>query len=135
MSSDPEELADTATSEIDERGWTSFIRDYGFGTVFLAIIFAFVEVINNLGETVMAPFQAFADGMAELIRETLFAPADVLNAGAQATVNSFLEGASAALGPAAMPVAMISVVVTLYIFQRFWSRVSFSPIGFLTSLR
>lgn len=135
MADDPESIANTAADEIADRGWTNFIRDFGIGGVFLAIVYTIIEGVQSLGTTFMAPFRAFADGIATLIGGTFGAPVRVIDAGATATVISFTEGASAALGPAALPVAMISAVVTLWIFQKFWSRVQFSPIDFLRRAR
>lgn len=135
MSSDPDEIASTAADEIDARGWQGFIRDYGLGGLFLAIIYVAIEGVQSLGTTFLAPFRAFASGVASLIDGTFGAPVRVLDAGATATVMSFTDGISAYLGPAAMPVAMVSVVATLWIFQRFWTKVSFSPIDFLRNAR
>lgn len=134
-SDDPEDVASTAASEIDSRGWTNFIRDFGLGGIFLALVYAIIETIQSAGSTLLKPFRAFGDGVATLIGGTFGAPVVVVDAGATASAQSFLNGAAAALGPAALPVAMLSAVVTLYIFQRFWSRIQFSPIDFLRNAR
>jgi len=135
MSSDPDEIASTAADEIGERGWTNFVRDFGLGGVFLAIVYALIEVINSAGSTLLRPFQAFGEGIATLIGGTFGAPVRVIDAGATASVQSFTEGAAQFLGPAALPVAMVSAVAALWIFQRFWSRIQFSPIDFLRNAR
>lgn len=130
-SSDPSDLTNTATNQIDDRGWTGFIRDWGLGGIFAAFVWAIIEGINSLGDSIMRPLQAFAEGIALLVRGTFGAPVRVIDAGATATVLSFTDGVAAFLGPAAFPVAMVSAVAGLWVFQRFWTRVSFSPIDFL----
>jgi len=134
-SKDPGKIASTAASEISDRGWTAFIRDFGLGGVFLAVVYTLIEGINSLGGTLMAPFRAFGSGLSTLITGTFGAPVLVIDAGAQATATSFLSGAAAYLGPAALPVSMLSAVATLWIFQQFWKRVQFSPIDFLRNAR
>lgn len=131
MSDDPDQIASTAANEIDDRGWANFVRDFGLGGIFLAIVFAAIETIQSLGTTLLRPFQAFGEGIATLIGGTFGAPVRVIDAGATATVVSFTDGAAQFLGPAALPVAMVSAVAALWIFQRFWTRIQFSPIDFL----
>ena len=135
MADDPNEVASTAADEIDERGWTNFVRDFGLGGVFLAIVYALIETIQSLGTTLLRPFRAFGRGIATLIGGTFGAPVRVIDAGATATVVSFTDGAAQFLGPAALPVAMLSAVAALWIFQRFWTRIQFSPIDFLRNAR
>ncbi len=135
MANDPEDIASTAASEISDRGWTAFIRDFGIGGVFLAVVYTLIEGIRNIGGTIMRPLSAFGEGIATLVTGTFGAPVLVIDAGAQATAASFLSGAAAYLGPAALPVAMLSAVAALWIFQQFWKRVQFSPIDFLRNAR
>jgi len=135
MADDPNEVASTAADEIDDRGWTNFVRDFGLGGIFLAIVYAAIETIQSAGTTLLRPFRAFGEGIATLIGGTFGAPVRVIDAGATATVTSFTDGAAQFLGPAALPVAMVSAVAALWIFQRFWSRIQFSPIDFLRNAR
>lgn len=129
----PLELMDRATAGIEEAGsFTEWVRNANLGTILLSITVAISSAILALGETILAPFQAIAAGLAEFIRGTFGAGVGVIDAGGTATELSFLEGASAALGPAAFPVAVASVVVSIYIVSRGFQR--FSPLDWIGGL-
>lgn len=134
MSDDPGplELMDEATEGIEEMGFSSWVQNAGLGTIILAVVYAITEGIMSLGSTFMAPFRAIGRGLSRAIDGTFLATVDVIDAGATATATSFLDGAAAALGPAAFPVAVGSVVVGIYIFSRGFQR--FSPFDWIGGL-
>lgn len=126
------DLMDEATSGISEMGFSTWIRNAGIGTIVLSVVVAVSNGILSLGETFLAPFRAIGAGLAEAIGGTFGAAVDVVDAGGQATVNSFLEGAAAYLGPAAFPVGVASVVAAIWILSEGYQR--FSPLDWISGL-
>lgn len=102
---------------------------------FVTIAFNVWEFIETLGATIMAPFTAFADGLATLVWGSIGAPVVMLEAAAQTGVISVTEGLFSAFGIFAYPVTMIAVMAGIWIFARAWSAIELSPWGFLRSLR
>jgi hypothetical protein len=131
-SRDPLELMDEATSGIAELGFSTWVRNAGIGTIVLSTVVAISEGIQSIGLSFFGPFQAIASGLADAISGTFTAAVDVVGAGGEATANSFLTGAAAALGPAAFPVAVGSIVVGIYIMSRGFQR--FSPLDWVSGL-
>ena len=124
---DAEQAVDEGSSGVAEHGVSQYARMSLIGGTLAALAYAIADLILGLGNTLMQPVRAFASGMATFIGGTLLAPVRVTDAGAAAAAASFTEGAAAALGPFAFPVAMLSVVVAMYIFLMFIRRISISP--------
>lgn len=123
---DPTELMDQAAEGIEQAGgFTEWVRNENLGAIVMSITIAISGAILTLGETLLAPFRGLAQGASRIMEGTFFAATDVIDAGATATVTSFVDGAAAYLGPAAFPVGVLSVAVALYIlvegFRRGWS--------------
>jgi hypothetical protein len=127
------EIMDEAISGIQEAGsFSTWVRNAGIGTIILSLVVAISNGILSLGETFLAPFRAIASGLGRAIEGTFGAAIGVIDAGGTATELSFLEGAAAALGPAAFPVAVGSVVVAIWVLSRGFQR--FSPLDWIGGL-
>jgi hypothetical protein len=131
MSSSSEEIVDDGAEAVDERGVGGAVRSLLIGGSIMALATTVVEVITGIPGTFLAPLTAFADGLATLIGGTLGAPIRITDAGSEASAESFLSGAAAALGPAAFPVAVLVSVVGLWLFLRFLQEISISPLQLL----
>jgi len=128
---DSQEIVDKGAEEVDERGVGGAVRSVLIGGSIMALATTVVEIITGIPGTIMAPLTAFAEGLATLIGGTLGAPVRITDAGSEASAESFLSGAAAALGPAAFPVAVLVSVVGLWLFLRFLQEISISPLQLL----
>lgn len=131
MSSSSEEIVDDGADAVDERGVGGAVRSLLIGGSIMALATTLVEIITGVPGTFMAPLFAFAEGLSTFIGGTLGAPVRITDAGSQASADSFLTGAAAALGPAAFPVAVLVSVVGLWLFLRFLQEISISPLQLL----
>ena len=102
---------------------------------FVTITFNIWQFVEALGETIMAPFQAFATALASLITGSIGGPVVLLEAAVQTGVVSVTEGLFATFGLFAYPITMASVMLGLYIFAAGWQRIDLSPWAFLRGLR
>lgn len=102
---------------------------------FMTIAFQFWEFMSALGGTIMAPFQAFGEALAQLVRGSIGAPVIMLEASAQTGVESVTEGLFSTFGIFAYPVTMVAVMAGIFVFARAWSAIDLSPWNFLRSLR
>lgn len=124
-----DDVMQDALDGLENRSFGEWARDAGLGTVFLAIVYALSEAILSLGETIMAPFRALGRGLSTIIENTFIDGSNVIGAGAQRAAESFTEGAAAALGPFAFPVAVGVTILALAVFARGWNDyVGINPI-------
>lgn len=128
----PWEIMDRADDGIADSGFSVWVRNTAIGGTLLAFVYALQNAILAFGETFMAPFRAIASGLSRMLEGTFFATITIVDAGAEATATSFLDGAAAALGPAAFPVAILSVVAGIWILSRGFRN--FSPLDWIRGL-
>lgn len=130
MSSGPREIADLAASEIDSRGFTGFIREWGVGGVLGATFLTLIDAISTAGSTLLAPWRALADALALLVARTVGAPTELLVQSVEGS-EGFFE--SLGIGPFGFPLAVIGVMLGIFIFFWFVQRIPFSPLAFVRS--
>lgn len=124
---DAETAMEEGSQGVEDHGVVPYARMAVLGSLLAATGYALADLILGLGSTIMAPLRAFASGFATFISGTFLAPVRVTDAGATATVSSFLEGTGALLGPFAFPVAVVSAIAGMYVFLWFLRKVSISP--------
>lgn len=134
MATDPDDHLSNALGWIDRRGLAGLMVGLVGGTFmkFAYQIWAFME---SLGATIMKPFAAFGDALAQLIQGSIGAPVIMLEAAAMTGVESVTNGLFSTFGVFAYPVTMVSVVAGIWIFARAWEEINLSPWNFLRSLR
>ena len=128
--SGPREIADLAASEIDNRGFTGFVREWGVGGVLGATFLSLIDAISTAGETLLAPWRALADALALLVGRTVGAPTELLVQSVEGS-EGFFE--SLGIGPFGFPLAVIGVMIGIYLFFWFVQRIPFSPLSFIRS--
>ena len=125
---DAETAMEEGSEGVAEYGVSQYARMAVLGSTLAALGYAIAAAILGLVDTALAPIRAFASGMATFINGTLLAPVRVTDAGAAASVASFVDGIGADLGIFAFPAAMLSVVIAMTIFLWFIRRISISPL-------
>lgn len=128
----PFDIMDRALTGIEERGFQSWVRDAGIGTIIGSVVYAFSDAVLSIGAVFMAPFRAVASGLSQAIEGTFGSAVDVVDAGGDAAAQSFLSGVAGLLGPAAFPVAVASVVAGVLVL--IWGFRRFSPVDWLRGL-
>lgn len=124
---DAETAVEEGSAGVAEYGVSQYAKMSVIGGALTAMAYAIAGLILGAFDTFMAPIRAFASGMATFIGGTIGAPVRITDAGAAASAASFVDGAAAALGPFAFPVAVLSSVAGMLIFLWFIRRISISP--------
>lgn len=134
MSQTPSEVVHEASSLIQERGFTKFIRDAGMGGIFYAVVLAAIAFIQSAGGVIMRPLEALGDGLALLVGELFGGPVRFLGAAWDTAIVSIVEGTASLLGIGA-PIAAVAVsFTTLFVATWFITRIDFSPLVFLRNI-
>lgn len=133
--SDPEETLETTSRIMTREGGLSGLMIALMGGTFATIAFTFWDFIESLGQTIMAPFRAFAEALSTLITGSIGGPVVMLEAAAQTGVQSLTEGLFSTFGIFAYPVTMFAVMSGIWVFAQFWQRANLSPWAFLQSMR
>lgn len=126
-----EEQFDRARDVLDEGGWSTLLQS-GFGTIFLAWVFATADLFGELFDRLFAPFGALFEGLATFITATIGSGVNVIGAGESATVQSFQSGIGQFAGPFAWVLGIIVVVLGLMVLEWWWNRSQLEPWGILT---
>ena len=132
---DAQEVVSDGADGVRDEGVVDYTRAVVFGGGATALAITMVEILIGIPQTLLAPVQAFASGMATFIGGTLLAPVSVTDAGATASATSFLEGTGALLGPFAFPVAMGVSLAGMFLFLMFLRRISVSPLQLVRERR
>ncbi|GAB3676883.1 hypothetical protein [Halopiger thermotolerans] len=133
MPQDPDSLYKRALETLDEGGWSRLLKG-GFGTIFLSWVFSVTGIMGSFFERLFGPFGRIMAAVGTYIDATAGAGARVINAGGQASANSFLEGIGSFFGPAALPASVFVVALSLIVLDWWWERVDYSPIEHITNL-
>lgn len=132
---DAQEVVSDGAEGVRDEGVVDYTRAVVFGGSATALAITIAEVLIGIPATILAPFTAFAEGMATFVRGTLLAPVTVTEAGAASSAASFLEGTGALLGPLAFPVAVGVSVAGVFVFLAFIRRISVSPLQLIRERR
>lgn len=124
----PAELFERASSTITDGGWSRLLQS-GFGTIFLAWVWAATDLIGNIFSTLFSPVRALMGGFATFIEDTIGSGMRVIDAGADTSVLSFQEGIGQYAGPAGFFVGVVVVVGALLALEWWWNKSDFSPWG------
>jgi hypothetical protein len=129
MSADgPRAIADLAASEIDNRGFTGFIREWGIGGVLGATFLTLIDAISSAGGVLLAPWSALADALSLLVARVVGGPTELI---AQSVSESDGWFAELGIGPLGFPIAVLSVMIGIYLFFVIVQRIPFSPLAFV----
>lgn len=132
MSDSARSISREAAELVTEAGsLTNFIRDYGVSGILYALFLAIIGTIEAAGDVILAPFQALAGGLADLVDGTLGSTIDVIRAGTTQAIESFGSGATELLGPFGFPFAVAVAMTSVFVFVWFVSRIEFSPLVFI----
>lgn len=133
----PTYIVDRAVFLIDrEGGLIPFFRNVGVGGVAMATIAQTIGMITGVGGVIMKPLEAFGDGIAGLVDATFgTVVVGIIEAGGNTAIASFATGTWSLLGPAAAPAAVVTAMVTIWLFMEFVDRIGFSPLAFIQRLR
>ncbi len=131
---DPDTLFDRAGSTLSEVGWSGLLQR-GFGTIFLAWVFSTANLFGQFMESLFAPVRALFGGFATFLSGTIGGAMRVIDAGATASVQSFLSGIGSYSGPFAFVLAVIVVVLALLVVEWWWNQSSATPWGYLVNWR
>ncbi len=130
----PESQFERARSVLEDGGWSKLLQS-GFGTIFLAWVFATADLFGTFFSRVFSPFQALFGGIATLITGIIGSGLNVIGAGEAASVESFQSGIGAYAGPFAWVLAIIVVLVGLAVLEWWWNRSNLDPWGLLLGWR
>lgn len=129
MSAGPRQIADLAASEIDQRGFIGFIREWGIGGVLGATFLTLIDAISSAGGVLLAPWRALADALALLVSRAVGGPTRLIE---QSVTESQGWFEALGIGPLGFPIAVLSVMIGIYIFFEFVQRIPFSPTSFIS---
>lgn len=132
---DPADIIERATGYIDEMGFSNYLRNVGIGGVFQAFVEQIITVIMTAGGVMFRPLTAFGAGLEGLVDATFGNMADLIDAGFETAIGSFLEGTAQWLGISAPIFAVIVAMLTVGAFMFFVSRIGLNPWAFVTNLR
>jgi hypothetical protein len=136
MGHNPTHIMEKAADLIDESGgFSAFVQDYGIGGVVFAIFAQIITGIESAGTILLGPPRALGEGLIALVETTIGGMLSVLDAGTATTVESFLSGSAALLGPLAQPASVGVIMITLAVFIYGVNRLELSPLSFLQSIR
>lgn len=119
----------------EQGGFVAFIRNVGLGGVAYAIILQLIEGVQSFGTILLGPPRALGKGLIRLVDTVIGGMLQVMDAGTATTVESFLNGTAALLGPFAQPAAVGIMMMTIAVFIYSINRLNISPLSFLRSLR
>jgi len=128
MAESPGELFDRASSTISDRGWSGLLQS-GFGTIFLAFVWATTDLFGQIFSSLFAPVRALMGGFATFIEDTIGSGTRVVSAGADTSVESFASGIGQFSGPFGFALGVGVVIVALLLLEWWWNRSDFSPWG------
>lgn len=136
MAHSSEHIATRASELIEsEGGFSAFVKNVILG----GIVYGFgLQVIDALSDgflLLLGPVRALGRGMILLIDSTIGNVVSVFDAGTQATVLSFTDGAAAALGPLAQPTSVGVGMLSIAVFLWSINRLEISPLSFIRSVR
>lgn len=131
---DAMDIIEDSEDDIDNMSTTEIIRAR-IVAVASAIFLVIISAILALGEVAMAPVQALVGGLADVIDATFGESLEIIAAGAQNASTALTEGATAELGVATYPLAIVTVISGLYVLSWAYQRVDWNPIGWITSRR
>lgn len=129
-------VMEEAAGYIDESGgFTAFVRDYGLGGLVMAIFMRLIEIVDSFGLLLLGPVRALGRGLIALIDGTIGGMLEVLDAGTAASVESYLNGTAALLGPLAQPAAVGTIMISMAVFIYGFNRLDIDPFIFIRSIR
>lgn len=136
MADSPDRIVSDAAEQIDEApSFSTWVRNSVVGGVFLAIGYGIINIINATADMIMRPLEAAGAGIGRFIEATFGQSVVIIEVGGLRAERSFLDGVAAALGPAAFPAAVLTVILTLWIFAWGWERIGFSPLDWFSRMR
>lgn len=124
----PGALFDRASGTISDRGWAGLLQS-GFGTIFLAWVWAATDLIGNIFSTLFSPVRALMGGFATFIEDTIGSGMRVVDAGADTSVLSFESGIGQYAGPFGFALGVVVVILALLALEWWWNKSDFSPWG------
>lgn len=127
----PQEIVDDAGEYIDLHGFTNFVRNYGIGGIFLALVYTAINFITSAGGVVMKPLVALGDGLSKLVEETIGGPVGFIGDAWETASTSIVEGTASLLGITAPIAAMIVAGTFMFVAFWFYTRIEFSPLAFI----
>lgn len=115
MASDASSTMRTAAGIVGSGGLAALVTEYGIGGIFYAFFEVIIGMIYNLGDTILAPFIAFYEGIAGFVDRTILAGLDIIDAGGQTSAGAVAEWGIFAyvVGIAVFMVGMAVVVLFL----------------------
>lgn len=125
--------ADFAADQISDRGFSNFVRDYGFGGILWAVFAQAILTIEAAGDLLLMPFRALAEGLVSLISAIIGEPVTIVEAGASTAIRSLTTGLAADLGVFAFPLAVAVLMIGIWTFIVMVQRIEFSPLVFIRS--
>ena len=136
MSSDAYATTRMAADLIDEAGgFGAFIRDYGMGGIFLALVARVIEMIDGFGAILIGIPSAFGRGFIGLIDTFFLGMENVFGAGTATAVESLTNGLARWLGPLAQPASAGVALMTVFLIIWVVSRLNISPWAFISNVR
>jgi hypothetical protein len=130
----PRDRLDQALDVTDSRGLSGLMVGLLGGT-FMTVAYTTWGAIESFGATLFRPINALVDSLATLITGSIGGPVVMLEAAASTGVQSVTTGLFSTFGIFAYPITMVSVMLGIYVFARFWERIDLSPWGWLGDLR
>lgn len=127
--------SEQAAGYIADVGFLGFVKNYVYGGIVYSLGLEANEGIRSAGDLILGPIRALGRGVIGLVDGTFAQMLRVTDAGTAATVQSFTDGAAAALGPLAQPFSVGVAMLSLFVFITAVNRIGFSPWSFVRSMR
>lgn len=132
MAHTAQHTAKSAMDLIEEAGgFAAFLRDYGVGGIFNALILTIISGIQSAGGLLLGPPRALGKGVILMIDMIFEGIGAVLGAGTQATVQSFTDGLAQWLGILAQPASVGVVLLSFWVFMYGINRIGITPWSFI----
>ncbi|ELY47732.1 hypothetical protein [Natronolimnohabitans innermongolicus] len=123
-------ILDRGADDAEDMTWGDFVTAR-LMAILTSVALVIISFFDRLGEALMAPISAFAEGLSEVVGSTFLESIQIIAAGARNAAYALEYGATAELGVATYPIAIATVISGIYVMIWAWTRTEWNPIAFL----